>query len=159
MSGGNSAEKAVEELLRRKWTISFAESCTGGMAAAALVDVPNASAVFESSFVTYSNEAKMQHLGVKAESLQKWGAVSETVAIEMAAGAAKAAGAQVGIGITGIAGPTGGTEEKPVGTVCFGFFLDGKTCTATRQFGDLGRTAVRRMAVEYAYQTLLLLLG
>ncbi len=159
MSGAGAAERVILELQRRGWTISFAESCTGGLAAAALVDVPNASAVFESSFVTYSNQAKMQHLGVKAESLQRWGAVSETVAIEMAMGAAKAASAQVGVGITGIAGPTGGTKEKPVGTVCFGFFLDGKTCTATRQFGDLGRTAVRRMAVEYVYQTLLLLLS
>ncbi len=159
MSGGNSAQKLVEELARRGWTISFAESCTGGLAAAALVDVSGASDVFESSFVTYSNEAKMRQLGVTAESLEKWGAVSEAVAMEMASGAAKMGRARVGVGITGIAGPTGGTAEKPVGMVCFGFDVDGKTCTATRQFGDLGRTAVRHLSVEYAFQTLLLLLA
>ena len=151
-----SKEARLAELLSaREWHITFAESCTGGKAAARLVDVPNASAVFDVSFVTYANEAKVQFLGVSPASIAAHGVVSEAVAAEMAAGAAKAAGAQVGVGISGIAGPGGGTPEKPVGTVCFGFYMDGTCFTATQHFGAIGRNAVREASVEYVYDTLL----
>lgn len=144
----------VDILTEKKWTISFAESCTAGLAAAHLVDIPSASNVFNSSFVTYSNEAKEKYLGVSAETIAEKGVVSEEVAVQMAVGTARANGAQVGVGITGIAGPTGGTETKPVGMVCFGFTIDGRTMSATKQFGDIGRDAVRIASVEYVYSFL-----
>lgn len=144
----------VDILTSRGWTISFAESCTAGLAAAHLVDIPSASNVFNSSFVTYSNEAKEKYLGVSAETIAEKGVVSEEVAVQMAVGTARANGAQVGVGITGIAGPTGGTETKPVGMVCFGFTIDGRTMSATKQFGEIGRDAVRIASVEYVYSFL-----
>ena len=137
----------VDILTARGWTISFAESCTAGLAAAHLVDIPSASNVFHSSFVTYSNEAKEKYLGVSAETIAEKGVVSEEVAV-------RANGAQVGVGITGIAGPSGGTKTKPVGMVCFGFVIDGKTMSATKQFGEIGRDAVRLASVEYVYSFL-----
>lgn len=148
------AAMIVDILTAKKWTISFAESCTAGLAAAHLVDIPSASNVFNASFVTYSNEAKVRYLGVKEETIVQKGVVSEDVAVQMAVGAARANGAQVGVGITGIAGPTGGSEEKPVGMVCFGFIIDGRTLSATKQFGDIGRDAVRAASVEYVYSFL-----
>ncbi|MDB4257915.1 competence/damage-inducible protein A [bacterium] len=118
---GSSLEKVVVELLTRTGkAITTAESCTGGLIASRITDVSGASAAFTHGFVTYSNEAKQQLIGVKAETLEAHGAVSEEVAGEMAAGALQVSGADIAVSITGIAGPTGGTEEKPVGTVCFG---------------------------------------
>lgn len=147
--------QAIVALLeKRKWRITFAESCTGGMAASALVDVPSASGVFDGSFVTYANRAKVELLGVSDAHIAAFGVVSEQVAGEMALGAAKAMNAQVGVGISGIAGPSGGTPEKPVGMVCFGFAVDGKVFTETRQFGNLGRDRVRECSVEFVYDTL-----
>ena len=148
----------VDVLAMKGWTISFAESCTAGLAASHLVDVPSASKVFNASFVTYSNEAKIKYLGVREDSIARRGVVSEKVAIQMAVGAAKANGAQVGVGITGIAGPTGGTSEKPVGMVCFGFFIDGRTFSATKQFGSIGRDAVRLSSVDYVFSFLMSML-
>ena len=148
----------VEHLAQRGWTISFAESCTAGLAAARLVDVPSASRVFNASFVTYSNEAKVKYLGVSEDVIEKKGVVSEEVAVQMAVGAARANGAQVGVGITGIAGPTGGTKAKPVGMVCFGLFIDGRTFSSTRQFGGIGRDAVRAASAEYVFSFLSTLL-
>lgn len=147
--------RLVSILSERSWRITFAESCTGGKAAAALVDVPSASSVFDGSFVTYANEAKVQFLGVDPATIAAHGVVSEPVALEMAIGAAKAAGAQVGVGISGIAGPAGGTPGKPVGMVCFGFVIGAKAFAATCQFGNIGRTPVREAAVEFVYDTLL----
>lgn len=144
----------VDILTAKGWTITFAESCTAGLAAAHLVDIPSASNVFNASFATYSNESKVKYLGVSEETIRDKGVVSEEVAIQMALGAARANDAQVGVGITGIAGPTGGTETKPVGMVCFGFVIDGRTMTATKQFGDAGRDAVRIASVEYVYSFL-----
>jgi len=149
------ASRLVSCLIERSWRITFAESCTGGKAAAALVDVANASCVFDASFVTYANEAKIQFLGVNAATIAAHGVVSEPVALEMARGAAKAAGAQVGVGISGIAGPSGGTADKPVGMVCFGFVIGEKAFAATCQFGQIRRTPVREAAVEFVYDTLL----
>ncbi len=143
------AEKLCERLAVHGWHITFAESCTGGLAAATLVDVGGASGVFDGSFVTYANDVKEKLLGVKAESITANGVVSETVAGEMAEGAAHVMGCEVAVGISGIAGPGGGTPTKPVGTVCFGFYIDGRLVTETMHFtGD--RTTVRRAAVEHA---------
>lgn len=144
----------VDILTAKKWTISFAESCTAGLAAAHLVDIPSASNVFNASFVTYSNDAKVKYIGVSEETIEDKGVVSEEVAVQMAVGTARANGAEVGVGITGIAGPTGGTPSKPVGMVCFGFAINGKTMSATKQFGDVGRDAVRIASVEYVYSFL-----
>lgn len=144
----------VDILTAKGWTISFAESCTAGLAAAHLVDIPSASNVFNASFVTYANEAKVRYCGVSEETIAEKGVVSEEVAIQMAVGTARSNEAQVGVGISGIAGPTGGTPEKPVGMVCFGFYIDGKTMSATKQFGDVGRDGVRIASVEYVYSFL-----
>lgn len=150
----DTATRTVRALIAKGWKISFAESCTGGLACARLVDVPDASKVLDASFVTYANEAKMSLLGVKEETLAACGAVSEETAFQMAEGICRANKSQVGVGISGIAGPSGGTAEKPVGTVCFGFCMDGKTFTVTKHFGDLGRLAVREKAVEFVFETL-----
>ncbi|MBQ9983453.1 MAG: CinA family protein [Lachnospiraceae bacterium] len=147
-------ELVVQKLIQRGYHISFAESCTGGMACAALVSVADASKVLDVSFVTYANEAKMQYLGVDEMTIKQYGVVSEQVAHEMAMGVAKQAGSQVGVGITGVAGPGGGTKEKPVGMVCFGFCVEGNVSTYTVQFGDVGRNEVRTRSVEFVYKTL-----
>ena len=152
------AAQVVQRLKESGTHISFAESCTGGLCAAAIVAVPDASWVLDASFVTYANEAKTALVGVREETLAAHGAVSEEVAAEMAAGAAHAAHSDVGVGISGIAGPTGGTPEKPVGTVCFGFSVRGRVTTATCHFGDLGRGAVSAAAVVYVLETLLKIL-
>lgn len=151
--------RLVEILSGKGWRISFAESCTGGKVAAKLVNVPSASSVFDASFVTYANEAKIRFLGVSSDSIKSHGVVSEEVAAQMAEGTAKATDAQVGVGISGIAGPTGATPGKPIGMVCFGFYINGEIFSATKQFGTIGRNAVRNASVEFVYDTLLEILG
>lgn len=151
----NKAEKLVKLLIEKSYTISFAESCTGGKAAAAIVDVADASKVLNASFITYANEAKMKYANVSAETLDKYGAVSEQVAKEMAIGTAKANNADVAVGISGIAGPTGGKKEKPVGTVCFGYYIGGKVITETVVFPNEGRNAVRDMSVAHVIDKLI----
>lgn len=148
----------VKRLIEKNYRISFAESCTGGLAAATLVSVADASKVLDVSFVTYANAAKIKYLGVKEQTIEEKGVVSEEVAAQMAAGVATEAGSQIGVGITGVAGPSGGTPDKPVGMVCFGFFVDGKVRTYTKQFGSIGRNEVRKKSVEFVYSTLLELL-
>ncbi len=126
-----------------------AESCTGGLVARALTEIGGSSAWFERGFVTYSNEAKRDCLGVTAATLAAHGAVSEPVAREMAAGALRASRAQLAIAITGVAGPTGGSPGKPVGTVCFGWATADRIEATTRRFpGD--RAAIRRAAAVFA---------
>ena len=154
----NANEPLVALLLERKWHISFAESCTAGLAVARLADVPGASAVLDVSFITYANEAKEKYVYVNSETLAVHGAVSEAVACEMAKGVAAQANAEVGVGISGIAGPGGGTPEKPVGTVCFGFFVNGVLSSATCHFEGLDRTGVREAAVKYAHRALIMLI-
>lgn len=144
----------VDKLIQKNYHISFAESCTGGMATAALVSIADASKVLDVSFVTYANEAKMKYLGVKDETIEQFGVVSEEVARQMAEGVAKEAGSEVGVGITGVAGPGGGTKDKPVGMVCFGFYINGEVTTYTMQFGQIGRNEVRAKSVEFVYETL-----
>lgn len=156
--GMNIQTKVVNALMEKGYHISLAESCTGGLTAAAIVSVADASKVFDVSFVTYANEAKMRYLGVKEASIEEFGVVSEQVAYEMAAGVAEEAGSEVGIGITGIAGPGGGTQTKPVGMVCFGICINGEVSTYTKQFGSIGRNEVRAASVDFVLHTLYQLL-
>lgn len=135
-------------------TVSCAESCTGGMVAAAITDIAGSSEMFERGFVTYSNAAKQDMLGVSSETLDAFGAVSEAVVREMADGARRAAGADVAVGISGIAGP-GGSEFKPEGRVCFGVATAQDIETETIEFGALGRVQVRAAARDHALALLL----
>lgn len=130
--------------------IAVAESCTGGMIAAALTDIAGSSDVFDRGFVTYSNAAKRQMLGVRDATLTAHGAVSEPVAREMAEGALVEASVDLAVSVTGIAGP-GGSEHKPEGRVCFALAAKGRaTSVETVEFGALGRTQVRRAATDHA---------
>lgn len=149
----------VEDLLARAryWglRVATAESCTGGMVAAALTDVAGSSDVFERGFVTYSNSAKVELLGVSPETLAAHGAVSEAVAREMAEGALAHSAADLAVSITGIAGP-GGSEFKPEGRVCFGLARKGcETRVETVEFGALGRAKVRAAARDHALALLI----
>lgn len=137
--------------------LATAESCTGGWAAQAVTAVAGSSSWFERGFVTYSNAAKMEMLGVAAVTLKAHGAVSEETAREMAAGALAHSRAQLVLAVTGVAGPTGGTLEKPVGTVCFAWAKKGVLRAETRRF-DGDREAVRRQSVICALQGVLELL-
>jgi nicotinamide-nucleotide amidase len=148
----------VAELLAqaRYWglRIATAESCTGGMVAAALTDIPGSSDVFERGFVTYSNAAKVEMLGVLPETLAAHGAVSEPVALEMAEGALAHSAADLAVALTGIAGP-GGSGVKPEGRVCFALARAGRpTRVETVEFGALGRAKVRKAATEHALELL-----
>lgn len=134
--------------------LATAESCTGGLIAAAITDVAGSSDVFERGFVTYSNAAKIEMLGVRPVTLEEHGAVSEAVAKEMAAGALNLSQTSLAVSVTGIAGP-GGSEHKPEGRVCFGLAVQGKRVQAeTIEFGAIGRAAVRRASVEHALELL-----
>ncbi len=153
------SKAAVPDILRMcrglGWKIALAESCTGGMLAAALTDVAGASDSFDRGFVTYSNRAKQDLLGVSQETLAAFGAVSEQVALEMAQGAAKSAGADLALAITGVAGP-GGSDSKPEGLVCFALVQgDEAPLTVTREFGAIGRDRVRKSAVRTALTMLI----
>lgn len=152
-------EQLVEKLIEKGYHISFAESCTGGLCCATLVGVGDASKVLDVSFTTYANEAKIEFLGVDANTVLKYGVVSEEVAYEMAKGVADVAKSEIGVGVTGIAGPGGGTAKKPVGMVCFGFSINGEVKTYTKQFGELGRNNVRQASVDFVFKTLLDLLN
>ena len=132
-----------EDLVARGMTATTAESCTGGLVAGALTRAPGISAVFREGIVAYSDEAKVALLGVEPELLARHGAVSQEVALAMASGAAARAGARLAVSVTGIAGPTGGTPEKPVGLVCFGLSRDGETVAVARRWPDAGRDRIR----------------
>ena len=152
---------AVEVLNKAKALgvmITTAESCTGGLIAAALTDIAGSSAVFDRGFVTYSNDAKAKMLGVTSASLDAHGAVSEAVAAEMAEGALQNSLAQIAISVTGIAGP-GGSEHKPEGRVCFGLATPKQTLTKTIEFGALGRENVRAKARDAALEWVLEILN
>ncbi len=141
-------EELVEILTKKQYKITTAESCTGGLVAATIVNVSGASEVFQAGFVTYANEAKEKELGVKSETLQTYGAVSEKTAKEMAIGCAAHAKAQVGISTTGIAGPGGGTAEKPVGLVYIGCAVRSNVYVEKNVFS--GDQQVRRQAADRA---------
>ncbi|MES2635288.1 MAG: CinA family protein [Pseudomonadota bacterium] len=147
-------QRLAEVLLERDWMLATAESCTGGMIAAACTDLAGSSRWFERGFVTYSNEAKTDSLGVDAGLIASNGAVSEVVARAMAFGAVRHSRAKVSVAVTGVAGPTGGSKDKPVGTVWFGFMVDGRLDSETRRF-DGDRAAVRRATVEHAVVALI----
>ena len=134
--------------------IATAESCTGGLIAGALTETPGSSDAFDRGFVTYSNAAKQQMLGVRPDTLDAHGAVSEEVAAEMAAGALRQSAAGIAVSVTGIAGP-GGSEHKPEGRVCFGIAQAFGTRTETVEFGAVGRHRVRAATVEHALRLLL----
>jgi len=142
-------------LLQRHWMLATAESCTGGLVASACTELAGSSAWFERGFVTYSNEAKIELLGVGAAAIDAHGAVSEQVARAMAEGAIARSHAQVSLAVTGVAGPGGGTPDKPVGTVWFGWSVGSEVRTERRRFeGD--RATVRAATVAHALQTLVL---
>lgn len=148
-------------LKARSLMLALAESCTGGMAAEAVTSIAGSSVWFDRAFITYSNQAKVDMLGVSNQTLMQFGAVSEQTAAEMAQGALKFSLAQISASITGIAGPDGGTADKPVGTVCFGFALKSslKTSitTSTQHFTGT-RESVRQQATIYAITQLLALM-
>ncbi|MBT2336490.1 CinA family protein [Variovorax paradoxus] len=148
----------AELLLKKGWMLATAESCTGGLIAGACTELAGSSAWFERGFVTYSNAAKTELLGVDAALIDAHGAVSEPVARAMAEGAIARSAARAAVAVTGVAGPTGGSPEKPVGTVWFGWSVDGQVRTERRRF-DGDRAAVRAATVHYALQTLAGLLG
>lgn len=150
-----SASDILEKAKEKRIMIATAESCTGGMVAAALTDIAGSSAVVDRGFVTYSNDAKMAMLGVRSATLDAVGAVSEEVAQDMAEGALANSAAQLTVSITGIAGP-GGSDHKPEGRVCFAVARTGRaTQTETVEFGALGRAQVRAAARDHALQLLL----
>ncbi len=145
------AYAALSALADRKLTLSTAESCTGGLVAKRITDISGSSAVFEGGVVSYSNDVKMKMLGVAATTLAAHGAVSEETAREMASGALSRLESDVAVSTTGIAGPTGGTDEKPVGTVCFAVASRLGVRSFTEHFGEeLSREAIRRLASDFA---------
>jgi nicotinamide-nucleotide amidase len=144
----------ADALQQRRWMMVTAESCTGGLIAGACTDLSGSSNWFERGFVTYSDAAKTELLGVDAALIEAHGAVSEEVARAMAEGAVSRSRAQVAVAVTGVAGPTGGSPEKPVGTVWFGWSANGQVRTERRRF-DGDRATVRAATVHYALQTLL----
>lgn len=147
MDTAKTVEYIVETLAKKGLTIATAESCTGGMAASTIIDYPGASSVFMNGIVSYSNNAKMKFLGVKAETLEKYGAVSAQTAAEMCEGTARVSGTDIGISTTGVAGPGGGTPEKPVGTVYIGIHTPSGTFTKLLQLSGT-RAEIRRQTTE-----------
>lgn len=149
------AENIIEACKSRKIMIATAESCTGGLVAAALTDIPGSSAVFDRGFVTYSNEAKIEMLGLYPITIKQFGSVSKDTAMEMAHGALARSDAGLAVAVTGIAGPGGGTAEKPVGLVHFAAkHYNGTMLHRDMNFGDLGRTEVREASVRVALEML-----
>ena len=146
----NIQNTVCKKLIEDNITIACAESCTGGLVAAAFTDMPGISSVFKEGAVTYSNEAKMKRLGVKKETLDKYGAVSAQTAAEMAEGIAKTSGCEIGVSTTGIAGPGGGTIEKPVGLVYIGFYRNGVVKTKKLNYPGL-RETVRARTVDAVF--------
>ena len=153
------ATRVVEANRAAGRRIAVAESCTGGLVSAALTEVPGSSDVFEAGFVTYSDEAKTRLLGVAGDVIETFGAVSLATAWAMAHGAVRKSGADVAVAITGIAGPSGGSERKPVGTVVFARARAGddpdEAETDQRNFGEIGRGAIRVQAALCALELLL----
>jgi len=143
-------DRVVAALKARGWMLATAESCTGGLISAAITQIAGSSAVFDRGFVTYSNDAKIQMLGVPADVIAAQGAVSEPVALHMATGARMHSNAQISVSVTGIAGP-GGSDFKPEGRVCFGLStIQGISHAETVEFGAIGRDQVRAQTVSRA---------
>ncbi len=153
------AQKTIAELARSNQMIVTAESCTGGLIAGALTEVPGSSEVVYGGFITYANAAKILMLGVPKTMLDRFGAVSKQVAKAMAQGALKASAVDIAIAVTGIAGPGGGTKEKPVGLIHFGCATKDITYWQERYFTDLGRQKIRLATVATALEMVLKILG
>jgi nicotinamide-nucleotide amidase len=150
----DAAARTLDYFTSKKLRLATAESCTGGLVAAALTDISGCSHVFDRGYITYSNAAKQQELGVTADTLRRHGAVSEETARAMAEGALKSSKADYTVSITGIAGPDGGTEEKPVGLVHIAAARNGKTVHQELRLGDLGRGEVRQRSALAAFALL-----
>ncbi len=149
LQADNKQGLEVDLLIKNKWLLTTAESCTGGLIAAACTELAGSSTWFERGFVTYSNAAKTELLGVDAALITRQGAVSQAVVRAMATGAIQRSHAQVAVAVTGVAGPSGGSADKPVGTVWFGFAWPGGICTEVQHFaGD--RSTVRQATVRHA---------
>jgi nicotinamide-nucleotide amidase len=148
------AQELTQSLLARRWMLATAESCTGGMIAARCTDLAGSSAWFDRGFVTYSNEAKTELLGVDRQLIAQEGAVSEAVARAMAQGAVAHSRAQVAVAVTGVAGPTGGSIDKPVGTVWLAWCIDG-VVDAERVLFPGDRAAVREATTQHALRGLI----
>jgi nicotinamide-nucleotide amidase len=151
------SERVLNACRARGWTLATAESCTGGLVAGALTEIAGSSDVLDRGFVTYSNAAKMQMLGVSEETLEKFGAVSRQTAEAMANGALERAGVDLAVSITGIAGPGGGSDTKPVGLVYLTAAVRSSQTRIERQmlYGDIGRSEIRRRSVLDALNMLL----
>lgn len=149
------ASELSQALKTKSWVLATAESCTGGMIAATVTSIPGSSGWFDRGFVTYSNLAKIEMLGVSPETLEKFGAVSEETAREMALGALKNSQAQIACSITGIAGPDGGSAEKPVGTVCFAWASKEALTTSTTMRYNGNRQEIRAHSVTTALEGLI----
>jgi nicotinamide-nucleotide amidase len=147
--------EVFEALLKRKMTLATAESCTGGMVAAAFTDIAGSSEIFDRGFVTYSNAAKVEMLEVPFDLISQFGAVSEEVAIAMAQGAMLHSAADIAVSITGVAGPGGGSELKPIGLVHFAVAQREKTVSSVQKFGPLSRAEIRKKAMHYAFEIVL----
>lgn len=156
--GEELAQVVLKKLKEKKLTISAAESCTGGLFADSLIQYSGASEVFERGLVTYSNKSKVEELGVSEETLEKYGAVSRQTALEMARGVAKISGSDIGVSVTGIAGPDGGSEEKPVGLVYIGIWTKKGEMAKEYNFGTRARNTIRARSVTMMLQELLKLL-
>lgn len=130
-------------------SIAVAESCTGGLLSSSLTSIPGASSYFNCGFITYSNESKIKMLNVDSQTIELFGAVSERVAYEMAVGAGQHSQSDLAISVTGIAGPSGGTAEKPVGMVCFGFYVEGEVSTTTQFFSGV-RSEIVSESIAFA---------
>lgn len=150
-----SIEQTVaDKLKKKKLHISFAESCTGGLCAARFISASGASEVLDASLITYSVNAKIKYLGIDKNLIDKYGVVSEETALAMAKGAALKNSADIGVGVTGFAGPTSDDPKIPVGTVCFGFYDRGKEICVTKHFKDMNRNEVRLSASDFVFEKL-----
>jgi len=149
------AKKLSELLISKNMSIAVAESCTGGSISSSLTSIPGASTYFNCGFITYSNQSKVNMLGVDPKTIELFGAVSEKVAYEMAMGAGQNSQSDLAISVTGIAGPSGGTPKKPVGTVCFGFYIDGNVETSTQFFSGV-RSEIVSESIAFALTELIL---
>jgi len=149
------AKKLSELLITKSKTMAVAESCTGGSLASSLTSIPGASTYFNCGFITYSNKSKVNMLGVDPKTIELFGAVSEKVAYEMVMGAGQNSDSDLAVSVTGIAGPSGGTTKKPVGTVCFGFYIDGNVETTTQFFSGV-RSEIVSESIAFALTELIL---
>jgi nicotinamide-nucleotide amidase len=150
----STAQRAFELLSVHGLKLATAESCTGGMLAAVITDIAGSSVVFDRGFVTYSNAAKVEMLSVPFDLITQSGAVSENVAMAMAQGALLHSAADIAIAITGIAGPSGGSAEKPVGLVHFAIATRKDVVSFVQRFGNLSRSEIRQKAMEFAFEKL-----